>query len=330
MTSFDHVTVMREETAAALKPVDGGVYVDCTLGGGGHTEELLQSADCRVIGLDRDLDAIRAASERLAPFGDRFVPVHTPFSGLRGALDDLGLTHVNGILADLGVSSHQLDTDDRGFSFRRSGPVDMRMDRSTGRTAADLVNKMDEQELASIIKEYGEERLARRIARAIVAGRPWSDTVKLAYAVAGAFPAAARRGRIHPATRTFQAIRIAVNDELGELERLLALCVDCLAPGGRIAILSFHSLEDRLVKRFFADRSGKTGPRDPWGHPIGPVHLTVLPSRTPSPLEVSPRKVSGTGGTTDVSGTGDSPSKANPRARSARLRVAERLPWNAP
>jgi 16S rRNA (cytosine1402-N4)-methyltransferase len=314
--SFHHLTVMRDETVDALRPRDGGVYVDCTLGGGGHTERLLQKADCRVVGLDRDDDALRAASERLASFGDRFQPVHTAFSELRSALDDLGIDRVDGILADLGVSSHQLDTDDRGFSFRRSGPVDMRMDRTAEGTAADLIDRATVDELHHVLKTYGEERFARRIARAIVAGRPWSDTTALAEAVTAAMPAAQRRGRIHPATRTFQALRIAVNDELGELDALLAQSVDCLAPGARIAILSFHSLEDRLVKRFFADRSGKTGPRDPWGHPLGPVEFTVLPSATPSP--------------TEVSGPGDAPEHANPRARSARLRVAERLPWNAP
>lgn len=314
---FHHLTVMRAETVQALQPRDGGVYVDCTLGGGGHSELLLESADCRVVGLDRDLDAIRAASARLARFDDRFQTVHTPFSGLLDGLRALGLDRVDGLLADLGVSSHQLDTDARGFSFRRSGPIDMRMDPTRGEPASVLVNGADAGTLTDLIKRYGEERFARRVVNAIVQGRPWSDTVELADAIAAAIPAPARRkSRIHPATRTFQALRIAVNDELGELTSLLDQSLDALAPGGRVAILTFHSLEDRLVKRFFADHSGKTGPRDPWGHPIDPVQLTVLPPRTPSPEEVS--------------GSGDDPTTANPRARSARLRVAERLPWNAP
>lgn len=322
--TFGHVTVMRTETVEALLPRDGGVYVDCTLGGGGHSELLLQSAGCRVVGLDRDPEAIAAASARLAPFGDRFQAVHARFSELPAALASLGLERVDGLLADLGVSSHQLDTDARGFSFRRSGPVDMRMDPTAERSAADLVNSASEATLADLIHGYGEERFARKVARAIVQGRPWTDTVALAEAVARAMPPAQRRGRIHPATRTFQALRIAVNDELGELSALLAHTREVLAPHGRVAILSFHSLEDRLVKRFFADHSGRSGPRDPYGHPLGPVEFTVLPSLTPSPDEISGRS------SPEDDLSGDDPTTANPRARSARLRVAERLPWNAP
>ncbi|MEZ4317559.1 MAG: 16S rRNA (cytosine(1402)-N(4))-methyltransferase RsmH [Myxococcota bacterium] len=304
MTGYAHTTVMLEECVEALQPRDGGVYVDCTLGGGGHTSALLEAADCRVIGLDRDPAALDAAAARIA--SDRLTPVHARFSEVRSVLDRLGLDRIDGVLADLGVSSHQLDTADRGFSFRFSGPIDMRMDPTTGTSAEELVNGLEAAELAALIKELGEDRLARKIANAIVAGRPWSDTLALANAISAAVPPPARRGRIHPATRTFQALRIAVNDELSELQALLDASVGILVPGGRVAILSFHSLEDRMVKRFFADQSGKTAPRDPWGNPVGPQHLRVLPPRTPSPDD------------------------DNPRSRSARLRVAERLPWNAP
>ncbi|MCB9679793.1 MAG: 16S rRNA (cytosine(1402)-N(4))-methyltransferase RsmH [Alphaproteobacteria bacterium] len=304
MTGYAHETVMLEECVEALQPRDGGVYVDCTLGGGGHTERILAAADCRVIGLDRDPAALAAAAARIG--SDRLVPVHARFSEIGEVLARLGIDAVDGILADLGVSSHQLDTADRGFSFRFSGPIDMRMDPTSGSPASVLVNELSESELADLIFHFGEDRLARRIAKTIVTGRPWSDTLVLANAISAAVPPPARRGRIHPATRTFQALRIAVNEELVELQALLDASVGTLKPGGRVAILSFHSLEDRMVKQFFADRSGKTAPRDPWGNPVGPVHLKVLPPRTPSPED------------------------DNPRARSARLRVAERLPWNAP
>lgn len=302
---FSHTSVMLDACVTALRPKADGVYVDCTLGGGGHAEALLAAAECRVIGLDRDPAALDAARARLERFGDRFTAVHARFSQIGSVLDDRGLTRVDGLLADIGVSSHQIDTPARGFSFRTSGPVDMRMDPTQGATAAELIDGLTEPELADLIWRFGEDRLSRRIARVIVEGRPWSDTKALADAIASVFPPAAR-GRIHPATRTFQALRIAVNRELDELQALLDASIDRLVVGGRVAILSFHSLEDRMVKRFFADRSGKTAPRDPWGHPMGPVHLAVLPSETPSP---------------------DDP---NPRARSARLRVAERLSWNAP
>lgn len=301
--AFEHVSVMLHECVAALAPRDGAVLVDCTLGGGGHSEALLEAADCRVIGLDRDPAALAAARARLARFGDRFVAVHAPFAQVRSALDDLGIDRVDGLLADLGVSSHQLDTADRGFSFRAAGPVDMRMDPTRGRTAAELIDALSEAELADLIYAWGEDRLSRRIARAIVAGRPWSDTLALARAIENAVPPRLR-GRIHPATRTFQALRIAVNDELSELQALLDASIDLLRIGGRVAILSFHSLEDRMVKEFLSAHSGRTAPKDPWGNPVGPVHLAMLPPQKPHP---------------------DDP---NPRARSARLRVAERLPWN--
>lgn len=304
MTGYHHEPVLLREVVEAIAPVDGEVYVDCTLGGGGHTGALLAAANCTVIGLDRDPAAVAAASENLASAGDRFIGVHARFSELHHVLDRLKLDFVHGVLVDLGVSSHQLDTAERGFSFRTAGPIDMRMDPTSSPSAADLVNTWDEDALADVILRYGEERHARRVARRIVAGRPWTDTLTLASAVAGVVGGA---GRIHPATRTFQGLRIAVNDELGELERLLPIALDRLHPGGRLAAITFHSLEDRLVKRFLDERAGKGRPRDAYGNPIGPVHLRLRPDRT-----------------------ADADTEPNPRARSARLRSAVRLPWNKP
>lgn len=302
MSGFHHIPVMRDEVLAALAPADGEIHVDCTVGGGGHSAAILAAADCRVVGLDRDPAALDAARQVCAPFGDRFTAVRASFSELGRVLDDLGVPRVHGILADLGVSSHQLDTPERGFSFRQSGPVDMRMDPDAPLTAAEIVDTWSVERLTEVIRTYGEERRARRVAEAIVAGRPWADTATLAAAIASVVGRG--KGRIHPATRTFQALRIAVNDELGEVERLLPIAVDRLQPGGRIVILTFQSLEDRIVKRFFAERAGKGRPRDAYGNPLGAVDLSLLPPSTPSP---------------------DDP---NPRARSARLRSARRLPWN--
>ena len=306
MSGFHHVPVLRDEVVRALAPADGEVLVDCTLGGGGHSEALLQAANCRVIGLDRDPVAIAAATERLAPFGERFTAVRSAFSDLGRVLDSLGLAEVQGVLADLGVSSPQLDTPERGFSFRLQGPPDMRMDPDIERSAMDIVNDCTEDEIALIVSRYGEERRARRVARAIVAGRPFDSTLALAEVVAKAVGTPRGGSRIHPATRTFQALRIVVNDELGELERLLPVALERLSPGGRLAIISFHSLEDRIVKRFFALESGRTAPKAAYGHPVTPPRF----ARLPKPVSSAP----------------DDP---NPRARSARLRFAVRLPWTA-
>lgn len=306
MSDFAHIAVLRDEVVAALAPADGEVFVDCTLGGGGHSEALLEAAECRVIGLDRDPVAIAAASERLARFGDRFQPVRTSFSRLSEVLEELGLAGVDGVLADLGVSSPQLDTPERGFSFRLQGPIDMRMDPDQELSALDIVNTFTEREISVLVSRYGEERRARRVARAITAGRPFTNTVELAEVVAKAVGTPKGGSRIHPATRTFQAIRIVVNDELGELERLLPQAVSSLRPDGRLALISFHSLEDRLVKQFLYRESGRTGPRDPYGDPLHPPRLAPLPK--------------------SVTSTPDDP---NPRARSARLRSAVRLPWTA-
>jgi 16S rRNA (cytosine1402-N4)-methyltransferase len=302
---FPHETVLREQTVAALRPADGERFVDCTLGMGGHSEGLLEAAHCEVLGLDRDPAALQIATTRLGRFGERFRAIQGSFSDLLSVLDKVGWSGVHGVVADLGVSSLQLDTPERGFAFRFAGPIDMRMDPSAGRSASDLVHDATEAELASIIHRYGEERFSRRIARAIVQGRPWSDTAALAEAIAQAIPshASPRGTRIHPATRTFQALRIAVNDELGELEKLLPAALDALLPDGRLAIISFHSLEDRIVKQFMARESGRGTPKDAFGNPIQPPRLAPRPSSL-APADDDP----------------------NPRARSARLRVAVRLP----
>jgi 16S rRNA (cytosine1402-N4)-methyltransferase len=302
VSDWGHVSVLLDEAVSFLDPKDGEVMVDCTLGAGGHAEALLERADCTVVGIDRDPVALRTAGARLARFGGRFVPVHGRFGDLADHLDKLGLDGVHGVLADLGVSSLQVDTADRGFSFRSAGPIDMRMDPSADSSAADFVGHADEDVLARVIEEYGEERHARRIARVIVQGRPWRDTKHLADAIAAAVPDKGPH-RIHPATRTFQAIRIHVNDELGQLERLLPAAVDALLPGGRLAVISFHSLEDRRVKQFLARESGRGSPRDPYGNPLTKPRLASRPKPT-VPLPTDP----------------------NPRARSARLRTALRLP----
>lgn len=306
MTSaWPHVSVLLDEVVDALAPADGELFVDATLGMGGHAEALLSRCECRVIGIDRDPEALSIAQERLARFGDRFLGVHARFGDIESAVAPLAPEGVDGVLADLGVSSLQLDEARRGFSFRQAGPVDMRMNPGEGETAAELLERLDEDALTTVLREYGEERHARRVARALIEGRPFSDTLQLARAVEAAVPGSARAPRrIHPATRTFQALRIAVNGELDQLERLLDGSLAVLRPGGRLAILSFHSLEDRKVKRFLDEHSGYGAPRDPYGRVEATPELFV-PSRKA------------------IRAAADDP---NPRSRSARLRVARRLP----
>ncbi|NYE58792.1 16S rRNA (cytosine(1402)-N(4))-methyltransferase RsmH [Carboxydothermus ferrireducens] len=250
---FSHVPVLLNETIEHLNLKAGGVYVDATLGGGGHSEEILKRADCRVVGLDQDEDALNHAAKRLAPFGDRFIPVKSNFRNIRKVVYRLGLDAVDGVLMDLGVSSFQLDNPLKGFSFQHDGPLDMRMDPQNPKTAADVVNTYPEKELIRIFYEYGEERYAPQIARAIVKRRekkPFTSTLELAEEIIRAVPAKARREK-HPAKKVFQAIRIEVNDELSSLEEGLVGAVEVLKPGGRIVVITFHSLEDRLVKNFF-------------------------------------------------------------------------------
>ena len=297
------------EVLQALEPARGGLFVDCTLGMGGHAEAMLEASEAvRVVGLDRDAESLALASERLARFGGRFRAVHSDYRDLD---EVLGGETAAGILADLGVSSHQLDEASRGFSFAREAPLDMRMDRSTGETAADLVERLSERDLADLIYEYGEEHRSRRIARAICRERerePIRTTTRLADVVARASGIPRHKQRIHPATRTFQALRIAVNRELEGLDRVLERAVGALeAPGGRIAIISFHSLEDRIVKQTFNALSGQCS--CPPGLPVcmcGARRLVRVLTR--KPVVASEQEVD-----------------ANPRARSAKLRAAERV-----
>lgn len=305
---FEHASVMLDEVVSVLREVPAGVVVDATLGGGGHAEALLAAADhISILGLDRDEVALAAAGTRLAPHGDRVALRHTRFDGIRDAVRSLGVDRVSGCLFDLGVSSPQLDHADRGFSYRHDGPLDMRMDRSRGITASDLVNGADERELARILRTNGDERHAGRIARAIVASRPISTTGELATVVRDAIPAAARRTGGHPARKTFQAIRIEVNDELSILEDALRQALDLLAPEGRCAVLAYHSGEDRIVKHVFRDAAGE-GPRPRPDLPPPPGHeatVTLLwrGAETPTAEEIA----------------------ANPRAEAARFRAVEKL-----
>lgn len=255
-----HLPVLLATCVELLAPAlqePGSVVVDATLGMGGHTEALLRAApNARVIGIDRDTQALEMARERLAPFGDRFTPVHATYDEILEVLDDQGIAQVQGILMDLGVSSWQLDQVERGFSYSTDAPLDMRMNTTAGPSAADLLNYESESELARIFKQYGEERYAGRIARSIVNTRneqPLSTTGQLVEVILNALPSAARYAPGgHPAKRVFQAVRIAVNDELGGLTRALPAAVEALAVGGRLVVESYHSLEDRLVKQEFA------------------------------------------------------------------------------
>ena len=251
-----HVPIMVDEVLSLLAPARGGVFVDGTLGGGGHAEAVLAAlpAGSRLIGVDRDADAIAASGRRLAACSDRFTAVRGNFFDLPALLLPLGITRVNGILLDLGVSSHQLDDAARGFSYRAEAPLDMRMDRRGGRSAYDMVNGYSAEELKRIFFAYGEERFSARIAERIVSERqkaPIETTTALAEIIKSAIPGKFRNEPQHPARRCFQALRIAVNDELDGLDAALTRCHDLLAPGGRMAVLTFHSLEDRIVKNAF-------------------------------------------------------------------------------
>lgn len=256
MSDFVHATVMKSEVIEALSP-RAGIFVDVTLGGGGHTEAILEASDeARVVALDRDDLALAASRERLSRFGDRVTFVKTAFGDVARVLEELRIGRVVGLCADLGVSSPQLDDAARGMSFRREGPIDMRMDTSSGETALELIARLEDDELADVLYQYGEERRSRRIARSVkraLADNQLESTLDLRRAIVRAV-GPVRVGGVDPATRTFQALRIAVNRELEELESLLAALPNVLAPGGVAAIISFHSLEDRLVKRAFHDR----------------------------------------------------------------------------
>lgn len=312
MPGFDHTSVLAAEVLELLSPRDQGIYVDGTLGGAGHASAVLEAAPgVTLIGIDRDPAALEAASARLAPFGERARLVHGAYADLPRVLADLGIARVDGILLDLGVSSPQLDHAERGFSFSRPGPLDMRMDPTRGRTALELIQDLPQDELGALIRDLGEERHGKKIARLIKEALHEdriATTTDLAAIVAQAIPThEQRRSKIHPATRTFQALRIAVNAELDQLERLLAVFPDLLAPGGRCAIISFHSLEDRLVKNRFRDLA--------WSSSLPPQLAAQEGERAWPVVELVTRKA--------VFATDEEVAR-NPRARSARLRVCER------
>lgn len=301
-----HVPVLADEVVTFLRPAPGILFLDGTLGGGGHAERLLQ-AGARVIGLDRDAEALAFATERLAPFAHRLTVRQANYADAPAVLDELGIDRIGGALIDIGVSSHQLDTPERGFSMLHDGPLDMRMGADAPRTAADIINHESPEELVRIFREYGEEQAANRIVSHLVKLRqimPFETTGQLADAVSDVVP---RSGRRHPATRVFQALRIAVNDELGSLQRGLEAISSRLARGARFGVITFHSLEDRIVKRYFRHRSSEWIDRPEWPEPKrNPDHIFRL--LTPHPIDPCPDEV-----------------EANPRARSAKLRIVEHI-----
>jgi 16S rRNA (cytosine1402-N4)-methyltransferase len=307
-----HVAVMLEPMIDLLNCGAGGIYVDSTVGGGGYARSILERSapEGVVLGMDWDMEAIVRVREGLGGYGQRLVLERADFADIRQVLRKHGFDHADGIVADLGVSSFQIDDPERGFSFMREGPLDMRMNLGLDYPAADMVNSLPEKELADLIFRYGEERLSRRIARTIVAERkkrPITTTRELAEIVRGAVPRTRDAMRIHPATRTFQALRIAVNDELESLERFLPEALDILRPGGRLCIVAFHSLEDRIIKEAFRNWAKSCRcPRERAaceceGMPL--VRLLTRKALRPSPDEI----------------------ESNPRSRSARLRVVEKL-----
>ncbi len=309
---FEHIPVLFEETIGLLEVRPGGIYIDGTLGGAGHSVEIARRMlpDGMLIGIDQDENAIKAAGERLKPFGDGIRIVHDNFRNMKAIARELGIAGVDGILLDIGVSSHQLDEEDRGFSYMHDGPLDMRMDRSGGMTAEEIVNTASEQELTRILREYGEEKWAVRIAKFIVDERKKShitSTLQLVEILKKAIPAAARREGGHPAKRTFQALRIAVNDELNVLEKTITDAVEMLKPGGRLAVITFHSLEDRIVKTSFNSMERPC---------ICPPQFPVCNCGREPLVKVITRK--------PVT-AGERELDSNTRSKSAKLRVAERV-----
>ena len=310
---FQHQPVLMNQTLNSLKLRPGGVYLDGTLGGGGHTEAILQATepDGKVIGLDQDDEALAAASQRLKPFGERFCPIRANFAEMEQVLAAEGIAGLDGVLLDIGVSSHQLDEPDRGFSYMQDGPLDMRMDRRGGQTAADLVAELSESELANLIYRYGEEKFSRRIARRIVEQRaqtPIESTKQLAELISAAIPAAQRRKeKQHPAKRTFQALRIAVNDELRASARSLVAAFASLKSGGRLSVITFHSLEDRIVKNYFAGLAK--------GCECPPEFPVCVCGKQPQALLITRHPQTAT----------EDELQSNPRARSAKLRTVEKL-----
>ena len=306
-TASPHVSVLYQHIISALRPKSPGFYVDATIGAGGHALGILESSapDGQLLGLDVDPRALEISLQRLSLYKDRIHLVHTSYTELRNALLTIGWDHVDGIVIDRGVSSMQIDSPERGFSFQKNGPLDMRFNPSQPVSAEDIVNSYAESELADLIWRYGEERNSRRIARAIVQGRPLHTTLDLANVILKV--SHARPGAIHPATRTFQALRIAVNRELEGLEAFLPQAIQSLSSGGRLAVISFHSLEDRIVKQYFRLES-----RDCICPPEQPVcncgHHALIREITRHPITAEESEISG-----------------NVRARSAKLRIVEKL-----
>ena len=310
MTEFHHVSVLLDECLEGLNIKPEGIYVDGTLGGAGHSSQIAKRLTTgRLIGIDRDPVALKAAGERLAPFGDRVTLVHSNFCEISQVLKDLNIEGVDGILLDLGVSSPQLDDGSRGFSYMADAPLDMRMNSEDALSAYEIVNTWSFEELKRILYDYGEERYAPRIASAICSRRetkPIETTLELVDVIRGAMPAAALREKQHPAKRSFQAIRIAVNDELGSVVKVMKDAIPCLKPGGRLAVITFHSLEDRIVKNAMAEAA--KGCTCPPSFPVcvcGKKPLVQLVTRKPIV-------------------SGDEELERNPRARSAKLRVCEK------
>ncbi|MGI5825391.1 MAG: 16S rRNA (cytosine(1402)-N(4))-methyltransferase RsmH [Bacillota bacterium] len=310
---FHHVPVLLEPTMDSLALKDDGIYIDGTLGGGGHSENILlrTAPGGKLIGIDQDDEALAAASARLEKFGSRFTAVKANFCRMKQVLADLGISQADGILLDIGVSSHQLDDGERGFSYMVDAPLDMRMDQNSGgKTAADLLAVLSEEEIANIIYQYGEERYSRRIARQIVEFRktePVLTTFQLVNLIRRAMPKNHNKEKQHPAKRTFQALRIAVNDELGVLQKALDDALDLLKPGGRLSIITFHSLEDRIVKEQF--KTWAKGCICPPDFPVcvcGKVPTAKIITRKPVTADESELEL-------------------NPRARSAKLRCVEKL-----
>lgn len=307
MSKSPHQPVLYKEIIHALQPQDGGRYVDGTLGAGGHARGILEASvpDGQLLGLDVDPQALALAREILAPYERRIHLAHASYTSLSDQLAQLSWDQVDGILLDLGASSMQFDTPQRGFSFAHDAPLDMRFGPSMLKTAADLVNELSERELADLIYQYGEERDSRKIARAIVRARPLHTTRELVAVIEAISP---RRGdRIHPATRTFQALRIAVNEELASIEKVLPQAVTSLKSGGRLAVISFHSLEDRIIKDFFREQSKDL---------VNPPYEQIYKEERKATLkEVNRKPIT----------PSDEEIKSNPRARSAKLRIVEKL-----
>jgi 16S rRNA (cytosine1402-N4)-methyltransferase len=316
MTTPSHVPVLLDRVVALLRPAlereDGAptVLVDCTLGLGGHTEAVLSAIPtARVVGVDRDPAALELAGERLAPFGDRFTGVHAVYDELPDVLEDLGLAQVDAVLFDLGVSSMQLDRRERGFAYAEDAPLDMRMDGSAGRTAADVLNSYSAAELTRVLRDFGEEKFARKIAAAIVRERerePFTRSARLVELLYAEIPAPARRTGGHPAKRTFQALRMEVNDELAVLRRALPAAIDAIGVGGRVVVESYHSLEDRMVKRAFTEVTRLDVPPD----------LPFVPEGSEPALRAVTRGAE-QADQTEI--------EHNPRAASVRLRAVERV-----